>query len=79
MIKVTQCQWSKKILQIGKGELSNECVYKLVLAKGVSTGKVWKLDALKIASYPGRVGGEKWPGINCLRMRGHFRYISVKL
>ena len=25
----------------------------------------------KLASYPGRVGGEKRPGINCLRMRDH--------
>ena len=24
-----------------------------------------------LASYPGRVGGEKRPGINCLRMRDH--------
>ena len=24
-----------------------------------------------LASYPGRVGGEKWPGIDCLRMRDH--------
>ena len=39
-----------------------------------------------LASYPGRVGGEKWPGIDCLRMRDHsqktvgnvlVRYISV--
>ena len=32
-----------------------------------------------VASYPGRVGGERRPGIDCLRMRGRFRYISVKL
>ena len=32
-----------------------------------------------LASYPGRVGGERRPGIDCLRMRGRFRYISVKL
>ena len=25
----------------------------------------------KLASYPGRVGEEKRPGINCLRMRNH--------
>jgi len=34
---------------------------------------------LRLASYPGRVGGERRPGIDCLRMRGRFRYISVKL
>ena len=33
----------------------------------------------EVASYPGRVGGERRPGIDCLRMRGRFRYISVKL
>ena len=33
----------------------------------------------KLASYPGRVGGEKRPGIYRLRMRERFRYISVKL
>ena len=32
-----------------------------------------------LASYPGRLGGEKRPGIDCLCMRGQFRYISVKL
>ena len=32
-----------------------------------------------LASYPGRMGGERRPGIDCLRMRGRFRYISVKL
>ena len=34
---------------------------------------------LNIASYPGRMGGERRPGIECSRMRGCFRYISVKL
>ena len=32
-----------------------------------------------VASYPGRVGGERRLGIDCLRMRGRFRYIFVKL
>ena len=32
------------------------------LSYGVPTG---------IASYPGRVGGERRPGIDCLRMRDH--------
>ena len=32
-----------------------------------------------LASYPGCLGGEKRPGIDCLRMCGQFRYISVKL
>ena len=32
-----------------------------------------------LASYPGRVEGEKWPGIYCLRMCKRFRYISAKL
>ena len=36
-------------------------------------------DGDDLASYPGRVGGERRPGIDCLRMRGRFRYISVKL
>ena len=36
---------------------------------------VWE----QLASYPGRLGGEKRPDIDCLRMRGQFRYISVKL
>ena len=36
-------------------------------------------QAHKLALYPGRLGGEKWPGIDCLRMRGQFRYISIKL
>ena len=31
-----------------------------------------------LASYPGHLGGEKRPGIDCLRMRDQFRYISVK-
>ena len=26
-----------------------------------------------LASYPGHVGGGKWPGIHCLRMRDRFR------
>lgn len=25
-----------------------------------------------LASFPGRVGGEKWPCINCLHMHSHF-------
>ena len=32
----------------------------------------------QVASYPGRMGGEKRPGINCLHMRSQFRYSSVK-
>ena len=32
-----------------------------------------------IALYPGHIGGEKQPGINCLHMRGRFHYISIKL
>ena len=32
----------------------------------------------QVASYPSRVGGEKRPGIDCLRMRSQFRYSSVK-
>ena len=33
----------------------------------------------RLASYPGCVGGKRRPGIDCLRMRGRFCYISVKL
>ena len=29
--------------------------------------------------YPGRVGGKKWTGINCLCMCDRFRNVSVKL
>ena len=32
-----------------------------------------------IASYPGYVGGERWPGIDRLHMCGCFHYFSVKL
>ena len=32
-----------------------------------------------LASYTGRVGGEKRPVIYCLRMRERFRYISANL
>ena len=31
-----------------------------------------------VASYPGRVGGEKRPGIHCIRMREIFSKFSVK-
>ena len=47
-----------------------------------ATSDVWKYieksAESNIASYPGRVGGERRPGIDCLRMRCRFRYISVK-
>ena len=32
-----------------------------------------------VASYPGFFGEEKQPGIDCLRIHGQFRYISIKL
>ena len=38
---------------------SKTCWYKTVVASYV------------LASYPGRVGGERRPGIDCLRMRNH--------
>jgi len=44
-----------------------------------NTGSPWIILGLPLASYPGRVGRERRPGIDCLRMRGRFRYISVKL
>ena len=31
-----------------------------------------------LASYPGRLGGEKRPGIHCMRMREYFSKFSVK-
>ena len=37
------------------------------------------LAACLLVSYPGRVGGERWPGIDCLRMCGRFCYTSVEL
>ena len=36
-------------------------------------------STLYLASYSDCVGGEGRPGIDCLRMHGRFRYISVKL
>ena len=48
-------------------------VCKLIVASPKSSAQP------AVASYPGRVGGEKRPGIDCLRMRGQFRYISIKL
>ena len=32
-----------------------------------------------LASYPGRVGGERRPGIDCLRMRDHSQGIRLRL
>ena len=32
---------------------------------------LWELLASYLASYPGRVGGEKRPGIDCLRMHNN--------
>ena len=34
---------------------------------------------LVVASYPGRLGGEKRPGIHCMRMRENFSKFSVKV
>ena len=48
-------------------------------AMGCLFGKLVQISCCWVASYPGRVGEERRPGIDCLRMRSRFRYISVKL
>ena len=32
---------------------------------------------LHVIPYSGRIGREKWPGIDCLHMHGHFHYFHV--
>ena len=56
-----------------------EHVHLHVLVRFTCALYVIDISAYLLASYPGRVGGERQPGIDCLRMRGRFHYISVKL
>ena len=45
------------------------CVYYCECNRGPKVKSAFDYTWLKLASYPGRVGGERQPGIDCLPMR----------